>query len=79
MFPIIGFLTHQILGIIESQIEMKKKKSLVRTLTILTRYHLQLDNLNNLIFVRKKWPNYLKVGCKSPFRFLKLIDVELEV
>jgi hypothetical protein len=57
----------------------EKKKSLVRTFTILTRYHLQLDNLNNLIFVRKKWPNYLKVGCKSPFRFLKLIDVELEV
>jgi hypothetical protein len=24
LFPIIGFLTHQILGIIESQIEMKR-------------------------------------------------------
>ncbi len=80
-FPIIGFLIHQILGIIESQIEMKRCFSLVGTLTILTRCNLELNNLNNLIFMRKYWPNYLKVGCKSPFRFLKpiAIDVKLEV
>ncbi len=81
MFLIIGFLNHQILWIIESQIEMKRFFSLVGMLTILTRCHLQLDNLNFLIFLRTNWSNYLKVGCKSPFRFLKLIaiDVELEV
>jgi hypothetical protein len=53
MFPIIGFHIHKILGIIESQIDMKRIFPLVGMLIILTRCHLQLDNLNNLIFVRK--------------------------
>jgi len=79
MFIIIGFLTHQILGIIESQIEMKIFFFLVGMLTILTRCHLQLNNLSNLIFVRNNWPNYLKVGCKSPFRFIKLIAIDAEL
>jgi hypothetical protein len=50
-------------------------------LIILTRCHLQLDNIKKIIFVRKNWGNYLKVGCKSFITFLMLtmIDVELKV
>jgi hypothetical protein len=41
MFPTIGFLVHQILGIVESQIEIEKVFSLVGILTNLRRYCLQ--------------------------------------
>ncbi len=51
MFPTIGFLVHKILGIVESEIEMEMVFSLARIITILRRFHLQLDNLEKLIFV----------------------------
>jgi hypothetical protein len=53
MFPTIGFLVHKILGIVESEIEMEMVFSLARIITILRRFHLQLDNLEKFIFVNK--------------------------
>jgi hypothetical protein len=66
-------LARQILNIVESQIEPKRLLSLVDILTNLKRCHLQTDNLKKLIFVNKNWPNDLRVGCKSPSNFVKLI------
>jgi hypothetical protein len=67
------FLARQILNIVESQIETKRLLSLVDILTNLKRCHLQTYNLKKLIFVNKNWPNDLRVGCKSPSNFVKLI------
>jgi hypothetical protein len=69
MFPIVDFYARQILGIVESQIEMERILFLVRILISFRRCHLQLKNLENLIFVNKSWPNDLRIGCKSPSIF----------
>ncbi len=78
MFPTVGFLTQQILGIIGSQIE--KNLSLVRILTNHKRCRLQMENLEKLIFVNKNWPNDLKIRCKSASNLLKFLkrDMNLE-
>ncbi len=67
MFPIVGFLTCQILGIIGFQIEIK-------ILNNLRRCHLQF--FFKLIFVSKNWPNDYKVGCKYLFNLLKFIGID---
>jgi hypothetical protein len=77
MFPTIGFLAYQILGIIGSQIETKRIFSLASILTNLRRYRLQLENLENLIFVSKNWPPDLKDGCKLPSNLVELIQTNL--
>jgi hypothetical protein len=59
------FLVCKILGIVESQVEMKRIFSLNRIFSNLRKCHLQLDNLENLIFVNKNWLNDPSVGCKS--------------
>jgi hypothetical protein len=43
MFLTIGFLTRQILGIVESQIETKRIFSLARMFTNLRKCHLQIN------------------------------------
>jgi hypothetical protein len=53
MFPIVGFCVRQILGIIGSQIEIEIIFSLPRILTSIRKCHLQLENLDKLIFVSK--------------------------
>jgi hypothetical protein len=55
MFLTIGFLTHQILGIVGSQIETKWIFSLARILINIRRC-LQIEILEKLIFVNKNWP-----------------------
>jgi len=52
LFPIIVFLAPQILGIVGSQIDIKRIFSLVGILT----------NLRRLIFVSKNWPNVPRMG-----------------
>jgi hypothetical protein len=49
--------------------------------TNLGRCHLQIENLEKLIFVSKNWPNDPKIGCKSPSNLLEFLkrDVHLEV
>jgi hypothetical protein len=49
MFFIVGFLVHQILGIVGSQIETNLKS----------------NNLTKLIFVNKNWQNDLKFGWET--------------
>jgi len=49
MFPTIGFLACQILGIVGSQGQIETIFSLVRILTILRRCCLPLENLEKLI------------------------------
>jgi hypothetical protein len=73
MFPTFGFCAKQILGIVESQIEIKRIFSLARILASLRRSHLQSKNLNKLIFVNKKWPTDPRIGFKSPSSFVDLI------
>jgi hypothetical protein len=79
MFPIVGLLAWQILGIVGSQIEIESIFSLARILTNLRRCHLQTKNLEKFIFVNKNWPNVPKIGCKSPswLEFLER-DIDLE-
>ncbi len=53
MFLIVGFCAREILGIVGSQIEIERIFLLVGILINLKRCHLQLENLNKLIFVNK--------------------------
>jgi hypothetical protein len=53
MFPTIGFLAWQILGVVGSQIEIERIFSLARILTNHKRCRLQIENLEKLIFVHK--------------------------
>ncbi len=80
MFPIVGFLAPQILGIIGSQIETERIFSLVGILINLRRCCLPTKNFKKLIFVNKNWPNDLRIGCKSPSNLLKFLkrDMDLE-
>jgi hypothetical protein len=66
MFPTVGFLTRQILGVVGFQIEIERIFSLDGMLTNLRRCHLQTENLEKLIFVNKIQPNDLRIGYKSP-------------
>jgi hypothetical protein len=80
MFPTIGFLAGQILGVVGSQIETKRIFSLVGIRTNLRRCRWQTKNLEKLTFVNKNWPNDLKIGCKSPSNIVEFLerDVDLE-
>jgi hypothetical protein len=73
MFPTIGFLAHQILSIVRSQIETQRIFSLTYILTNLRRYHLRLDNFKFFIFVNKILPGDLRIGCKPPSNLMELI------
>jgi hypothetical protein len=53
MFPTIGFLAEQILGVVGSKIEIEVIFSLAKILTNLRRCRLQTENLEKLIFVNK--------------------------
>jgi hypothetical protein len=53
MFPTIGFLARQTLGIVGFQIETERIFSLAGILTNLRRCRLQTKNLEKLIFVNK--------------------------
>jgi hypothetical protein len=80
MFPIVGFLTQLILGVVESQIEIERIFYLARILTNLRRCYLQTKDLEKLIFVNKNWPNDSRIGWKSPCNLVEFLekDVDLE-
>ncbi len=61
MFPNVGLLAHQILGIIGSQIEIERVFSLPWIFTNLKESCSQSNNLGNLIFVSKNWPKHLPI------------------
>jgi hypothetical protein len=48
MFPIVGFLVHQILSIVVSQIKMERIFSLVRIINNCKKCCLQIKNLKKL-------------------------------
>jgi hypothetical protein len=76
-FSIVGLLARQILGIVGSQVEMKRIFILVVILTNLRRCHLQSENLEKLnIFVSKNWLNDLIVGCKKTLTLVEFIEKE---
>jgi hypothetical protein len=71
MFPTIGFNVRKILEIVGSQVEIDKVFSLVGIFTSNRRCHLQLDKF---IFVNKNWPTDPRIGCKTPFSLMHLIE-----
>ncbi len=56
---------------------MKAFFSLTGILTNLKRCHLQLENLEKLIFVSKNWPCDPRDGCKLPSNLVELIQTNL--
>jgi hypothetical protein len=77
MFPTIDFYARKFLRIVGSQIETERIFSLTSILSSLRRCHLQLENLDKLIFVNKNWPNDSRIGCKSPFSLVDFIENDL--
>jgi hypothetical protein len=77
MFPIFAFLAHQILGIVESQIEIERIFSLVDIFTNLRRCHVQTNNLERLIFMSKNWQNDFRVG-SFPNNLVEVIKANVE-
>jgi hypothetical protein len=53
---------------------------LVKILTNLRGCHLQIENLEKLIFVNKNWPNDARIICKFPSNLVEFLekDVNLE-
>jgi hypothetical protein len=68
----IGFLAHQILGIVESQIKTKRIVSIIGII----HSHLQLDNSSKLIFVNKNWPMILGLVASSPSSLVEFIKID---
>jgi hypothetical protein len=76
IFPIVGFLAQQILGIVESQIETGRIFPLDGIFTNLRRCRLQTENLEKLVFVNKNWPNDTKVGWKSSSDIVEFMEMD---
>jgi intracellular sulfur oxidation DsrE/DsrF family protein len=72
------FFSKQILGLIGSQIDIERIFSIIHILTNLEKYHLQLENLENLISMTKNWPNDVRVGVQAHSSMLELINCELD-
>jgi hypothetical protein len=53
------------LSISTNQIEIKMISSIVEIFISLCKCHLQIDNLNKLIFVNKNWSIDPHVGCNN--------------
>jgi hypothetical protein len=53
--------------------------SLMGTLTNARKHHLQLNNLENLIFVNKNWPSDLRVDWKSLCNLVEIIEKDLNL
>jgi hypothetical protein len=73
MFPIVGFLVHQILGIIGSQIETKKYIYSGHIYKLREMLFTMKKNLEYFIFVSKNWLSDIKYGCKFPSNLVELI------
>ncbi len=80
MFPTFGLLAIlYILMIVSFQFEIGRIFSFVGILVNLRICHLQLQNLEKLIFVSKNWPNDARVGCKAFHNLVELIDYKLDL
>ncbi len=61
------------------QIETKHIFPLVDILTNLHQCKLQIDKLERLIFVNKKWPNNLRLGCNNPKDMEEVVELEIKL
>ncbi len=61
------------------QIETKHIFPLVAILTNLHQCKLQIDKLERLIFVNKKWPNNLRLGCNNPKDMEEVVELEIKL
>jgi hypothetical protein len=48
-------------------------------LTTLRRCHLQIEKLDKLIFINKKWPSNLRIGCVKPIDLASTCEFELDL
>jgi hypothetical protein len=78
MFLKIDFLACQIMSIVKSQIEIENFFSLMGTLTNAKRHHLQLNNLEKMIFMNKNWPSDLRIDWKSLCNLVEVIEKDLK-
>jgi len=78
MFPNVGFLAWQILGIIESQIQIERIFSLAWMFMYLRKCCLQSKNLERLIFMSKNWLNDPIIDFKPPSNLVELIENNLD-
>jgi len=67
---------------VKSQIVMERNFFFSWDTSNLRSCHLQMDNLNKLIFVNNNWPNAPKIGCIFPSNLVEFIlncnDLEKE-
>lgn len=40
------------------------------------KYHLQSNNISKVVFLKRNWPNDSRIGCKSFFNSIKLIETD---
>ncbi len=66
----IGFLAKQIFGILGSQIETQHVFNLSGVLIVLQHCHLQMENLDWIIMVVKKWSDDSRLNY-TPIAYLK--------
>jgi hypothetical protein len=64
---------------VRSQIETKIIFPLNGIFTSIRKCRLQLENLDNLIFVNKNWPNDHRVSCKSSFSLIDVIEMDVNL
>jgi hypothetical protein len=79
LFPCVGFLARQCLGILGSQIETERIFSVASILTNLRRSRLGLENLNNLIMIYKNWPSDSRTDCILYEHLAHYYSVEAEI
>ncbi len=56
------------------QIEIERIFSLAKIFTNSRRCGLQIENLEKLIFINKKWPNDPRISCKSPSNLVEFFE-----
>jgi hypothetical protein len=78
MFPTIGFLAHQILEIVGSQIMIKTIFFSTCIFINLRRCCLQSGNLEIFIFVSKNWPNDFRNDSKPLYNLVEMIKKDLD-
>jgi hypothetical protein len=67
------------LGVVGSQIEIKRIFSLARIFTNLRRCHLQIEILKKLIFINKNWPNDARIHYKSPSNLVEFFERDVDL
>ncbi len=59
----VSFVAHQVLGIVEYQIETERIFIIASVITSLCRSKLGNENLQHLVMITKNWPNDVRLSC----------------